>query len=53
VRGLTPKNLTLILRADARFFSWETLALPALMFCGVWKETESAAWANPPYVRRT
>ena len=47
MRGLTPKNRTLILRADARFCSWETLALPARMFCGVWKETEYGSMGQP------
>ena len=37
-RGLTQENGPLILGADARLFSWETLAPPALVFYGPRKD---------------
>ena len=43
LRRLTPKNRPLILRADARFFSWQTLAPPARVFCGARIEAGGSA----------
>ena len=42
-RGLTPKNQILVLHADARFLSWETLTSPGPVFCGARKEAGGPA----------